>query len=106
MRRPEDQLQDAICAACGSLPGVVLLRQTVGVYYTRSGQLVRVGVPGTPDLLVLVDGRAVGLELKTPVGRLSPVQVACHAAWERMGTPVRVVRSVEEAVQAIEERRA
>lgn len=105
MRRPEDQLQDQVLAQCGALPGVVLLRLTVGVYYTRTGQLVRVGVPGTPDLLALVDGLALGIELKTDTGRLSPEQVACHAAWERMGTPVRVCRSVEAAREAIEARR-
>lgn len=104
-RRPEDQLQDAVMAACGALPGVVLLRLLVAHLYTRNGQPVRVGVPGTPDLLVMVDGRALGIELKTPVGRLSPEQVACHAAWERMGTPVRVCRSVQDVLAAIEERR-
>jgi hypothetical protein len=92
-------------AACGALPGVVLLRLLVAHLYTRSGQPVRVGVPGTPDLLVMVDGKAIGIELKTPLGRLSPEQVACHAAWLRQGTPVVVCRSVDEVRQAIEARR-
>jgi hypothetical protein len=110
-RRPEDQLQDEVTAACGALPGVVLLDlRHVGkyarVYAGGYGPPVQIGRTGQPDLLLLVEGRALGLELKSAVGRVSAGQVTCHAAWGAMGTPVVVVRSVAEALMAIEARRA
>lgn len=109
-RRPEDQLQDAIMAACGALPGVVLLDlRHVGkyarVYAGGYGPPVQIGRTGQPDLLLLIEGRALGLELKSATGRVSAGQVTCHAAWGAMGTPVVVVRSVAEALMAIEARR-
>lgn len=105
-RRPEDQLQDAITAACGALPGVVLLDlRHVGkyarVYAGGYGPPVQIGRTGQPDLLLLVDGRALGLELKSARGRLEPSQAACHAAWRMCGTPIAVCRSVEDALTAI-----
>ena len=114
-RRPEDQLDDAITAACGALPGVVFLdMRHVGKYArvylgkdgrTAYGPPVTIGRTGQPDKLVLVDGKALGLELKSATGRVSSGQVTCHAAWGSMGTPVVVVRSVAEALAAIEARR-
>lgn len=106
-RRPEDQLQDAITAACGALPGVVLLdMRHVGKFAKVLGSAgygppVQIGRVGQPDLLLLVDGRALGLELKSATGRVSAGQVTCHAAWRMCGTPVVVVRSVEDALAAI-----
>lgn len=110
-RRPEDQLTDAITAACGALPGVVLLdMRHVGkyarVYAEGYGPPVQIGRTGQPDMLALIDGKALGLELKSATGRVSAGQVTCHAAWGSMGTPVAVVRSVAEALAAIEGRRA
>lgn len=109
-RRPEDQLQDAVTAAVGSLPGVVLLdMRHVGkyarVYAEGYGPPVQIGRPGQPDLLLLVDGKALGVELKSSTGRVSSGQVTCHAAWASCGTPVAVVRSVAEALAAIGGRR-
>lgn len=109
-RRPEDQLDDEITAACGALPGVVFLdMRHVGkfakVLRDGYGPPVQIGRTGQPDKLVLVEGRALGLELKSATGRVSVGQVTCHAAWRMCGTPVVVVRSVAEALMAIEERR-
>ena len=36
--------------------------------------------PGWPDIILIKDGRFYGLELKTPIGRLSPAQEAFKAA--------------------------
>ena len=105
-RRPEDQLTDAVTAAVGALPGVVLLdMRHVGkyarVYAAGYGPPVQIGRTGQPDLLLLVDGKALGVELKSSTGRVSSGQVTCHAAWASCGTPVVVVRSVEGVLDAI-----
>ena len=113
-RRPEDQLQDAVDAAVGALPGVVLLEtHIVGLYapvrYVNGvpvyGHPIHVGRRGQPDRVLFVDGLGLGVELKAPRGVLSEDQRRVHAAWAAQGTPVVVPRSVDELLRAIEERR-
>ena len=70
--------------------------------------LAAVGV-GCPDLLVGRGGRTYLLEVKAPLGpeggasedgqKLQPSQKSWIAAWR--GDPVRVVRSVDEALAAV-----
>lgn len=60
---------------------------------------------GSPDLVGLVrsSGRAFALEVKTATGRLSPEQRAWHRAWSEAGGFVACVRSVDEALGALED---
>jgi hypothetical protein len=113
-RRPEDQLQDAVDAAVGALPGIVLLRtHHVGLFAPvryRDGVITYgtptyIGDKGQPDRVLFVDGLGLGVELKAPRGVLSEDQRRVHAAWAAQGTPVVVPRSVDELLRAIEERR-
>ena len=48
---------------------------------------------GFPDLVCLVHGKVLLVEIKTPHGTLTPAEVMFQAKW-----PVHIVRSVEEAV--------
>lgn len=103
-RRPEDQLMDAVKVAIGCMPGVIVMRNEVGratAMGTSYPKLYGLG-EGSPDLVCIVRGRWLGLELKTPKGRLSAAQEGCHAAWRMAGAVVVVVRSVAEAVAAVE----
>lgn len=119
-RRPEDQFFDQVVKAIAALPGVLFVdMRHVGVFEKvlpkgKRGGPVHIGRKGQPDLLVIVDGKALGVELKSDaahgrfagdVDRLLPGQVTCHAAWAAMGTPVVVCRSVEGVLSAIEARR-
>lgn len=57
---------------------------------------------GTPDILVMVQGGGVvWLEAKTRTGRLSKPQKAWHARAASMGHTVHVVRSVDDALDAL-----
>lgn len=58
---------------------------------------------GSADLvgLLVPSGRGVAIEVKTPVGRLSPVQVAWRGAWERAGGLYVLAHSVEEAIDGL-----
>lgn len=72
----------------------------------QSGQWVRAGEPGIPDLLVeLPGGRCIWLEVKRPGrwGRVEPHQAAWHAAARARGQRVAVVTSVEEALVAVQQ---
>ena len=52
---------------------------------------------GVPDLLVGYRGKLSLVEVKTPKGKLRPMQEEFRKLW-----PVRVVRSVEEVIQHVE----
>lgn len=60
---------------------------------------------GSADLVGLLRprGRGFALEVKTATGRMSREQVAWHRAWTDAGGFVRCVRSVDEALRALEE---
>ncbi len=53
---------------------------------------------GMPDLLFLQDGKAYFLELKTRKGRLSPDQVAVHAALRDAGALVATAHGLDAAI--------
>lgn len=55
-------------------------------------------VPGMPDLMILHDGRAFGLELKAGKGKTSDAQERAHEALGRALIPVAVVRRLDEAL--------
>jgi hypothetical protein len=58
---------------------------------------------GIPDLaLVLPGGQIRFIEVKTPVGRLSPEQMAIHSWLVALGTPCAVCQSVDEARRALD----
>jgi len=56
---------------------------------------------GTPDLIVINDGRAIFLEVKSYTGAVSEAQKRCHAELRRARCPVYVVRSLDEVVNAL-----
>jgi hypothetical protein len=105
----EAHLLRAIELALGSLPGVLVLRNSCGVASfthpeTGRTRTARFGLGvGSPDLVLFLapEGHALGLEVKTKDGRTSPEQERCHQAWARFGVPVFVVRSIEEAREAL-----
>lgn len=51
---------------------------------------------GTPDLIIVHEGRALWIELKAPKGRLSDAQADCHVMLDHAGSKVALCRSVEE----------
>ena len=64
--------------------------------------LVGMGVhPGFADLVVLCDGRALFLELKSLKGRLSPAQEAFRDAVLAQGFGWALVRSLDDALEAL-----
>ena len=69
----------------------------------RGAKLKRAGlVPGWPDIQIIAqDGRYYGMEVKTPTGRLSQAQRSLHKRLEDNGCEVVVVRSVEQAMDAV-----
>ncbi len=55
-------------------------------------------VAGIPDMILIHHGCAYGFEVKTPSGTLSSVQEKIHKAWSQDGTPVYIVRSLDDFI--------
>lgn len=96
----ETELMRACMIAVSAIPGTLVKRQNVGVARTPSG-VIRFGTPGEGDIAVIYRGQAIELEVKTPTGRQSDQQKRYQAAFERAGGKYFVVRSVDDAINAI-----
>jgi hypothetical protein len=109
----EAEIQSAIRIALGRLPDLRLFRNNVGVADVR-GQKIRFGLlKGSSDLIgfirLNIDGKAfarfVSLEIKTETGRTTPEQDLWIALVRKFGGFACVVRSVDEALAAVERAR-
>lgn len=54
---------------------------------------------GVPDNVI----PALGIELKTPSGKVSGTQKQLHAEWQKKGVPVIVAHSIQEVLDGIKE---
>jgi VRR-NUC domain len=61
-------------------------------------------VTGTPDIIIVQDGRVFALELKTEHGRLSPDQLKVHDEMRAAGCEVAVAYGLDQAVEWLEAR--
>ena len=59
--------------------------------------------PGIPDLVIVWQGRAFFIEVKTPTGSLTGSQPKVHARLRACGCPVAVCKSVKELLEQLEE---
>jgi hypothetical protein len=58
---------------------------------------------GTPDLLIVADGKAYFLELKSAGGRVTDEQRACHCALRGAGATVAVATGVDAAIAQLKD---
>lgn len=65
------------------------------------GQAVRFGVPGQPDIQGCVNGRWVGIEMKTATGRQSAAQKAFQERIEAAGGVYLIARTAESAYDQV-----
>ena len=83
--------------------GIFHYRQNTGAFKRDDGHFYRFGTAGSPDIVCVIKGRYVGLEVKTPKGKLNDNQVEFHRQLMKAGGIVFTVRSLDEAVEAIED---
>ena len=100
----ENEIQNLIRVAVGQLPDVTIWRNESGVA-EHMGRYVRYGLQkGSADIIGILSpgGRFLALEVKTPRGRTSKEQDLFLKLVRRRGGFACVVRSVDEAVAAID----
>lgn len=56
---------------------------------------------GTPDILASYKGQFYAFEVKTPTGRVAPIQTYQHEQIAQAGGVVSVVRSVDEVKEVL-----
>ena len=70
----------------------------------RPGEVAHAKNPlaGFPDILICLGGKFIGIEVKLPGGRISPIQAITHDAIREAGGIVHVIHSLDELMQAFE----
>lgn len=103
MSNKETRLQNQIRLALGPLDSVAAWRNNVGRALVRDNWVAfGVGGKGGSDLIGIVDGRFFALEVKTAKGRVSPEQEQFLRCVRYNGGFAAVVRSIEDALAAVE----
>ena len=102
----ERQIQRAILQACDNflIPEAIVFHAAQNRLTEREGKFWKAlgVVPGVPDLIFyLPRGVTLGMEIKTPEGRLSPAQRLFHEKLKAMEHNIYVVRSVDEALKVL-----
>jgi hypothetical protein len=105
----EAKVQDDIRIALGQRPDFIAWRNNVGVAKhwnekTQREDIVKYGLcAGSSDLVGIArGGRFVALEVKSETGRVTKEQATFIALVRHMGGVGEVVRSVEEAMAAVD----
>lgn len=114
MSHVENTVQRAIELAIGTEPGLIILRNNIGVAThtnEKTGKTYRTvyGLgTGSPDLVGLLgpSGRWFCLEVKAPGEVARPEQEKCHRVWRAFGAFVATVDSVVGARAALERARS
>jgi hypothetical protein len=104
----EADIQQKIRLALGLEPGLVLWRNNVGAaVHAGTNRPVHYGVGGKggSDLIGMLDGRFIALEVKRPGGRASAEQIEFIELVQNGGGFGAIVRSVAEARAAIDRAR-
>lgn len=96
---PETILQKQIEVALSDLDAIPY-RMQVGNFYTNNMTPIKIGIVGTPDLMIICpNGMTLWYEIKTKTGKTRNAQDKFHEELRKLGHLVFVVRSVEQAVQ-------
>lgn len=86
--------------AINKIPGVACIRVHSGRVKVARGWMKQ-NRKGSPDLLAVVNGRAVFMEAKKQGEKLTPDQEQEHERLRRAGATVVVIHSPDEAIAAV-----
>lgn len=97
----ESQIQKAILDYLGYQRGIYFFRAGSGAVKTDTGRYFKTGKKGLPDIVVCKDGKFIGLEVKTPKGRVSEAQEQAKADIELAGGSYFIVRSIDDVINIL-----
>ena len=107
MKRPEQQLQKAVCEhlTFRSHHDLYWWHHPAGGYRSPIEAAIFKGIgakPGLPDLFLLRQGKLYGLELKPEGGRLSPTQATAHVLLRQAGATIDTAIGIDAAIRQLE----
>jgi hypothetical protein len=107
-RQREAQLQRSVIAQLQwrARPGVWWTHIPLGGLRSKVEAAILRGLGttcGTPDLLIVADGKAHFLELKSARSRVTSEQRACHGALRAAGATVAVATGVDAAIAQLKD---
>lgn len=91
----ESDIQALILIYVTSLPGSFGFRMNTGAVQDGD-RFVRYGLKGQPDIFLILNGRFIGIEVKTRTGRQSEAQKQWQRNCERAGGLYILARSVDD----------
>jgi hypothetical protein len=106
-RRPEQAAQRAIFQhiAARGVPNLFAFHPWSGGYRSPIEARVMSGAgvrSGLPDVVLIHNGKVLGLELKAPGGKLSPAQTSAHRQLRAAGCEVATAVDLDEALACLE----
>lgn len=103
MSNKETDIHNAILVALTKAfhPRGIFWRQNAGRVRTDRGAWVVLGPPGISDVVGLLDGQSVFVEVKTDLGKQRPAQATFQRAVEKAGGLYIIARSPSDAVAGL-----
>jgi hypothetical protein len=98
-RGGEGDVQRAICEYLALKRYFFWRQNTAPTYDVTRGvfrAMPKYAMKGIPDIIIVKDGRFIGLEVKGPTGRLSADQIAFRDELERNGGTYIVAKGIED----------
>ena len=83
------------------LQKIFFYRNNTGGFSREDGHFYRFGVVGAPDLILVIDGKYIGVEVKNKKGVQSPAQIVFQKALEAAGGIYLLVRSLDELIEKL-----
>src|SRR5262245_8586399 len=107
MKRPEQQLQKAVCEhlTARGQHDLFWWHHPAGGYRSPVEAAIFKSIgnkAGLPDLFLLRQGKLYGLELKPEGGRLSPTQTAAHVLLWQAGAIISTAVGIDAAIRQLE----
>lgn len=81
-----------------SLKGIFHYRNNSGGFKDANNHFYRFGAVGSPDIICVVEGRFVGIEVKAPGGKQSDHQISFQKRLEGAGGRYVLVYSLDELI--------
>lgn len=103
MANKETDIHNAILVALTKAfhPRGIFWRQNAGKVKTNRGAWVALGPPGISDVVGLLEGRSVFVEVKTDTGKQRPAQATFQRAVEKAGGIYIIARTPSDAINGL-----
>ena len=101
-KQKESEIQKSILDFLEWQKEIYFFRAGSGLVKLENGRHFKSGKPGVPDIIVVYEGRFIGLEVKTETGRQSEVQKEAEEQITDAGGEYYIVRSIDDVKDFLE----